>query len=502
MQKAKRQKVNKALQADSVLGKFFKPEPEIAVPQNTIRVQIENYDADDHPYFDTTQPSKIIAMIESNRASIRDFDDSGLSPEQTSVRDALLESTKTTLVTGEAGTGKTFVQLSLLKRLKLANRLVYRLGPTHGSIANQKEDSGTYQSFFSMQVGTDYCDKSKFEKNVKHMTSAAGRHLFIQRAKHRGQAVVIIEEAAMISAEVMDLIFETFHRLGKFTLILFFDLLQLAPVQGKILIESLNIRDADTLILRTNMRQADDDFLDLLRAVARGTFDPTHYMMLKSRVRKDTLVYRRLCARNLTVDAHNMTHLNDLPAQKFTVKAKDEGKKRMPDYSQAKMPKNLSWCVGAKIVFESSNLHEVGLYNGITGTIIDKVGTNIANFFLPVIHITRYDINIVVHPVIEEILTDCAVPSVQAERHQFPFSIAEATTIHKVQGQTIPFVSEVDFENMNSPGQVYTALSRLTRIEDLIVKNLPHATFEGGLQNLKVNPVALQWCRSRQLFAS
>lgn len=486
--------------ADSVLGKLFTSEPEIPTPQETLRVQLTDYDIDDHTYFDTLKPDQIIATIEENRQSIRDFDDSRLTIEQLNVRNALLETDELTLVTGEAGTGKTFVQLSLLKQLKIANRLVYRLGPTHGSIANQKEDSGTYQSFFSLQVGRDYLNKAEFEKNVKHMVSAAGRHLFVQRAKHRGQAVVIIEEAAMISAEMIDLILAALNRLGKFTIILFFDLLQLAPVQGKLLVESRNIRDAKTLILRTNMRQADDDFLDLLRAVARGNFDPTHYMMLKSRVR-NIPVYRRLCARNVTVDAHNLNHLNGLPAQKYSVRAKDVAKKKIPDYSLAKFPRTLSWCVGAKIVFESSNLHEIGLYNGITGTIIDKVGTNIADFFLPVVHIMRYDINIVVHPVVEEILTDCAMPSVQAERTQFPFSIAEATTIHKVQGQTIPFVSEVDFENMNSPGQVYTALSRLTRIEDLVVKKLPNATFEGGLQNLKVNPIALDWCRSRQLFS-
>ena len=131
--------------------------------------------------------------------------------------------------------------------------------------------------------------------------------------------------------------------------------------------------------------------------------------------------------------------------------------------------------IGAKVVFESTPLHEVGLYNGITGTITDVVTTD-TDLILPIIYITKYDLKVVVHPYTEEIMTEASgttAPTVQAHRTQFPFSIAEATTVHKVQGQTLDVAVEVDLKDMTSSGQIYTALSRLTKFENLTIKNLP-----------------------------
>ena len=115
--------------------------------------------------------------------------------EQQIIRDRLLclETRENMLITGEAGTGKTFVQMSLIKALKEAKQNVFRIGPTHGSVANLPNDSSTYQTFFSMTPSNDYLDLNLMKKHIKDMQNAALRQPFIQRAKHRqSQSTLII----------------------------------------------------------------------------------------------------------------------------------------------------------------------------------------------------------------------------------------------------------------------------------------------------------------------
>ena len=473
-------------------------------PTNSIHLNVDSsYTADAHAYYDTAMPDVLKKAVRSQTASIKNFDDSNLTSEQTDVRDALLTATSTMLVTGEAGTGKTHVQMSLIKVLKEQNQNVFRIGPTHGSVANLPNDSSTYQTFFSMPPSNNYLDKTLAKEYLKDMKSAALRHSFTQRAKHRTeQSTLIIEEAGMISCEVIDLIFKALDLIapGRFRVFLFFDILQLVPVTGRLLVESRFIQQATALVLRVNMRQSgsEGDFLDLLRAVAKNNMDEVHYIMLQSRrVRSGSpLPTRKLCARNVTVDAHNLDHLNRLSGLVYTFRALDLAVKKLPDYGLARALRWVSWGVGAKIVFESTPLHEVGLYNGITGTIIDTVSTD-TEMVLPVIHIDKYNLDVVVHPYTEDILTEVvgsAVPTVQAQRTQFPFSIAEATTVHKVQGLTLDCPVEIDFKDMTSPGQIYTALSRLTKLEHLTIKNLSYPRYQGGMEGLRVSDVATAWC--------
>jgi len=320
-------------------------------------IQIEkNYTANPHPHFDTLLPGALTAAVNKLAGRIGDFDDSNLTAEQLAVRDAVLTSAADIIcVTGEAGTGKTHTQLALLKRLKTDLREnVFRIGPTHGSIANLPQDSNTYQTFFAMPPTIDYLDPLQRTKHVKDMASAALRQPFVQRAKHGQRSTLVIEEAAMISAEVFDLIVDALQlALGQsksIRLVLFFDLLQLAPVQGKLLVESSHFSNSNpnlqTLILRTNMRQtgAEDDFLYLLRAVAKGATHEIHHLMLKSRVfdLDSAHPHKRICARNANVDLHNLDHLNRLPAQIHTFRALDaslfEKKKKIPDYAVAQAP--------------------------------------------------------------------------------------------------------------------------------------------------------------------
>ena len=503
-----KRKNGQLLLSDMMVTKKLKADP--VHPTDSIHLDVdEHYTVNENVYYDSVKSDLFLKQIKGQNKKIEDFNDSDISMEQQIIRDRLLclETRENMLITGEAGTGKTFVQMSLIKALKEAKQNVFRIGPTHGSVANLPNDSSTYQTFFSMTPSNDYLDLNLMKKHIKDMQNAALRQPFIQRAKHRqSQSTLIIEEAGMISAEVIDLILATLNEIApdRFRVYLFFDILQLAPVQGNLLVHSEKIQLTDTLILKTNMRQTntEDDFLDLLRSTAKNTLSEYHYEILKSRrTRVEKKFTRRICARNVTVDAHNLAHLNSLPSEKYTFRALDEAVKKMPDYGLARSPRWISWGIGAKIVFESTPLHSIGLYNGVTGEIIDMVGTD-TNMVLPVIYIEKYHSSIVVHPYKEEIMTEVTgttVPTIQAYRTQFPFSIAAATTVHKVQGQTLTGPVEIDLKDMTSPGQTYTALSRLTKLENLFLKNLPADRYGGGIDGLRVSEMALSWCKNVHL---
>ena len=493
------------LMQPEITGKIKRLKDDPIHPDNSIHLNVENeYTTDPHNFFDTKKPESLKREIRKRAIDIKKFDDSKLTAEQANVRDSLLSSDTTCVVTGEAGSGKTYVQMSLIKQLKEKNQNIFRIGPTHGSVANLPNDSCTYQTFFSMPPKNDYLDLTLSTHHAKEMKSAALRQPFIQRAKHRQEiSTLIIEEAGMISCEVFNLIFTVLDSIapGRFRVFLFFDILQLAPVEGNLIIESSYLKDVQTFVLRTNMRQTggEEDFLDLLRAISKNNIDDAHYVMLQSRRVGPYSVEAtgKLCARNVTVDAHNLAHLNSLGEDVYTFRALDIAIKKMPDYGLARSSRYLSWGIGAKIVFESTPLHEVGLYNGVIGTIIDTVATD-TDMILPVIRVHKYDINVVVHPYTEEILTEVSgatAPTVQAHRTQFPFSIADATTVHKVQGLTLDCRVEIDFKDMTSPGQIYTALSRLTNLEYLTIKNLPPNKFDGGMEGLCVSESAKQWCK-------
>lgn len=491
-------------------------------PDGDISFQLGPYTIDENSHHDSKNSKTWTEALAHTRTDIRTFDDSQISPEQLSVRSSLLSSVRNTLVTGEAGTGKTFTQLSLIKCLKTSGQNVFRIGPTHASVANLVDDSSTYQTFFAMPPTIDYLNHHDRKKHIKDMVSAVGRQNFIQIARHRihEKSTLIIEEAAMISSEIIDLILDAIEMAapGRIRVFLFFDILQLVPVTGKLLIESLKVQSMPTLLLLKNMRQSDDDdFLDLLRSIAKGQMDEVHYLMLKSRVCSKRQIHsdlqsrlplptRRLCARNQTVDEHNLRHLEELSQSSispiYTSRAFDIAIKRMPDYSLAKLPSTVSMTIGAKIVFESSSLHEIGLYNGITGKIVDFFSTD-TDILIPLIYIDKYDLSLLVHPVTEEIhsvVSGATAPVVMATRTQFPFSIAEATTIHKVQGQTLYVPAEIDLLHMNSPGQVYTALSRLTKFEHVTLKNLPPMKYGGGIDPVRPSRAAIAWCKRVGLF--
>lgn len=72
-------------------------------------------------------------------------------------------------------------------------------------------------------------------------------------------------------------------------------------------------------------------------------------------------------------------------------------------------------------------------------------------------------------------------------RYQYPLKLSFASTIHKVQGATLPAVC-VDLKHVQSPGQAYVALSQAQTLKNLYIANYNKKTI---FTNPRINP-ALQ----------
>ena len=72
-------------------------------------------------------------------------------------------------------------------------------------------------------------------------------------------------------------------------------------------------------------------------------------------------------------------------------------------------------------------------------------------------------------------------------RSQFPLRLAWAVTIHKAQGQTINLL-DCDLKNCFDDGQAYTALSRATDLEHLVVRNFSPRVVKASAKCLHLIP--------------
>ena len=214
---------------------------------------------------------------------------------------------------------------------------------------------------------------------------------------------------------------------------------------------------------------------------------------------RDTL---HVYARNVDVDQHNNTILDELPSQKITIQAIDstDAKRNTP----LKLPSNpvktggmrssLTVAVGARIMLTKNINTEDGLVNGAQGTIVTfhpEPPTDPDTFraYSPQYILVDFD----GETTGERTRTACqqfcqqhpkAVPISRDEvkfklsfhtkshvtRRQFPLTLCWACTIHKVQGQTMQKIV-IDCKGRFSAGQFYVAVSRVTSLAGLHLIN-------------------------------
>lgn len=366
-------------------------------------------------------------------------------------------------LTGEAGTGKTFVVKKLIQQLRDDGVNVVVCAPT--GIAASNAGGQTIHSLFSIPVaGILEYDDCRYVKSQK-------RQLF------SNIETIIFDEVSMLRPDVLDAIHLTMRKNGcsgldTKQLIFIGDLKQLpAPLSDNALAVllktytakeflSANILskvDLQMISLDEVKRQDDLEFIQALNIIRNG--GKSQYF--KKFVHTDPIGVV-LAPRNNTVAKYNKKGLDSIDGPVYTFKASYDGKCLETDFA---LDPEIIVKDGAKIMY-LINSKDNNLRNGSIGVFRVKDGDYFIELdeknLFPISQVEISKIEYVMNPVTKDIEL-VTIGSIR----QMPIKLAYAMTIHKSQGLTFDEVT-IDlslpcFQNE----QLYTALSRVTGPEGL-----------------------------------
>lgn len=377
-------------------------------------------------------------------------------------------------LTGEPGTGKTYVLNQYIAYLEAAGVRVAVTAST--GIAATHVGGMTIHSWSGVGA-RDYLTPydidtiSSKEKTVKR----------VQKAQ-----VLVIDEISMLGAGVLDgveiicrTIRERGDAFGGLQIIFVGDFFQLPPItrQGeevRYAFESNAWQRAQPLIcyLDEQHRQEDEMFLSLLRSIRKNQIEEDHYTLLQEQkeIGYEDVEPTRLYTHNADVDTVNAGKLKELSGRSASFKMSGTGNKQLVEglIKSCLSPAILDLREEAMVMCTKNNF-EAGYVNGTLGRVLyfDR------DDGYPVIRTTD-GLEVKIKPASWDIVED---NKVRASIEQIPLRLAWAITVHKSQGMSLD-AAEIDLSKAFVFGQGYVALSRVRTLE--------------GLKILGMHPNALQ----------
>lgn len=367
-------------------------------------------------------------------------------------------------ITGQAGTGKSFLVRRLrevFKRIKLTSSTgvsAFLIGAT------------TFHSFFG--IGTGNYDKDKLYYQVMKKDWIKYN---IETTK-----TLIIDEVSMLSSDIFEKVNYICKRIrrntcpfGGIQLILVGDFFQLPPVkEDKMLFESDTWRELNltTIHLKKIYRQNETFYSSILSRVRNGTFTNQDVKMLRQRVLEPPENIPHVYCKKSQVEELNNKKIDSITEESFTfiietmikTSKNTEQVKKKASSKETDMIKelpfgNIELKIGARVMLKVNLDVSKGLVNGSIGTIIDFQGS-------PKIPVVKFD---------NGVLSAIQYFRYEYEEEDFlisikgiPLILAWAFTVHSIQGCTLE-KALVDITTCFTIGQAYVALSRVSKWDGL-----------------------------------
>jgi len=408
---------------------------------------------------------------------------SNLTEEQTIAYKLFLQG-KNILVTGQAGTGKSFLIKKIVSYCEKTNKnfAVTAMTGSAAFLINGK----TIHSWGSLGVG----DKSAFSY-AESILKTWPKKVKWQRCK-----VLIIDEVSMMNASFFELI-EHVARLvkssdkpfGGIQVILLGDFYQLPPVSkgiedNRFCFESDRWVDVinEKIVLNEIIRQKDPSFQKVLSEVRTNNLSQETIDIINSRVGIEPdlsigIIPTILYSTKKSVDKMNKQEFDKLAGDEvieyettYEILSERTSKIKEIEYEKYKQfidsennyEKTLFLAVGAQVMLLKNIDQEKGLVNGSRGVVIgfDDNCLPMVKFCSGEIHTIHY------HDYLYEISN-----VTQLIAKQIPLSLAWCTTIHKSQGQTLDSVKINIGRGIFEYGQTYVALSRARNLEGLYIED-------------------------------
>ena len=374
----------------------------------------------------------------------------------------LMKSWKNIFLTGQAGSGKTYVLNTYIRRCR-EHEIPIAVTASTGIAATHLSGS-TIHSRSGIGIKHHLTDQDVDE--------IASKSWVLQ--KIAPARVLIVDEVSMLSAQFLDdieRIVQEVHRdarpRGGMQVIFCGDFFQLPPVSKHgettrrfaFASKAWNRSDLHFCYLLTQWRQTDTTFRNLLNAMRIGQVTPDMLALLDTRKNADLWdqPYVRLYTHNADVDTINQQHLKELPGKAHSFTASTKWTETLVKGLLKGMltPDVLTLKEGARVLFTKNNA-SAGYRNGTMGTVDwwdDET-------WYPVVCLAD-ETDIVVEPETWKTVRD---EETLAQVTQIPLKLARAITVHKSQGMTLD-AAEIDLSKSFAHGQSYVALSRLKSLE-------------------------------------
>ncbi len=399
---------------------------------------------------------------------------------------SILKSGRNVFLTGQAGSGKTFVINKYIQRLRSCGVQVAITAST--GIAATHIGGVTIHSRSGIgikDVLSDY-DMELIQQNER-------LHKNISKAK-----VLIIDEISMLSANTIDSVDRVVQMLrrdgrpfGGLQVIFVGDFFQLPPVMAlnpdgsesnkRFAFASKAWKDLDLVMcyLHTQHRQSQWDFSTILNTLRKGDMQAAWLAILKTRLGQPVSHPNpvKLYTHNIDVDRINTQKLEELETDLKIYIATGSGDKNLVAAITKSMlaPSTLALKVWAQVIFVKNNPQKQ-YYNGTTGEV---VGFNQSDGY-PMVKV-HDDLVIKAEPENRSIEN---ASQIIANVKQIPLKLAWAITVHKSQGMTLD-AAEMDLSRVFEPGQAYVALSRIKSLDGLHLLGLNE-------QWLRAHPLVLR----------
>lgn len=385
----------------------------------------------------------------------------------------LLKSGRNVFLTGQAGSGKTYVVNAYIRRLRACGINVAITAST--GIAATHIWGVTIHSRSGIGIKEVLSDHDmELIQQKEHL------HKQLNKAQ-----VLIIDEISMLSAQTIDSIDRVVQMMrrdgrpfGWLQVLFVGDFFQLPPVMKTnpdgsespkrfaFAAQAWKNLDLAFCYLETQYRQREGDFWTLLQALRKGELSTDHLALLHTRMNA-ILPHAhpvKLYTHNIDVDRINAQELAKLPWEDYLFTSEGSGEKQLVAALRKSIlaPEQLELKVGAHVIFVKNNPQK-GYFNGTTGVVIEF---NEYDGY-PIIELANEQ-QIKAEPEMRSIENaDAIVASVK----QLPIKLAWAITVHKSQGMTLD-AAEVDLSKVFEPGQWYVALSRLRSLDGLCLRGL------------------------------
>jgi len=380
-----------------------------------------------------------------------------------------------TFLTGVAGTGKTFLLNAWLSDTDKNVAITASTGIAATHLGGQ-----TLHSWLAAAPERDtvtrLCTNAWRERHAPRLASID---------------VLVIDEISMVDGKLLELA-EGAHRYarendvpwGGVQIVMVGDLGQLPPVQAQengwcFQSRAWATSKVQIMELCKTMRQADQEFADLLRKARVGDTSYEMHQALEARVgaydpSKDAV---RLMTHNDQADEVNDCQLEELDDIK-EFHASETGARHHLNrmHKHCLSPLVLKVAVDARVMFTRND--PAGRF--VNGTMGEVTGFNTDMIHVLLDNGDEVEVGRFVWEMKE--WTNEGLLEVVASRTQFPLRLAWAITIHKSQGMSLDRVS-VDLSRCFSPGQAYVALSRCRSLEGLNIEDWK------GLASIMVHPM-------------